>query len=403
MLGSKHNYTMALQTPGKAGYVFLRFNSYNDFKHYYLHSPTLIPRDESHITCAIVQGEGLPPGIHNYSDFEAVEERPSSYGTDCAKSTSIMFGYEVIEGYQCPYWDFDGELTEEDFNMLTQTIEKTFSGCRICVNLYNSNGKKVTGEEKYSYHVVVKGVFVRSHKECGELTAKIVAETNSSRLKAVYDASVYTSKRNLRLLGSRKLNDRRVKVFDRTLFVSDGYKSSHADDPLSMSLVSRTEDSLLYEISEAVKPTPIVFDDVERVDCGIRQEHYAQIQELLEQEYPNVFTPDRLVNGLLSMKRKTSARCKLCDKVHDSIGCFITRIRGEFFFNCYRKPKDRYSLSNTNGDDEVELFVVDETQKIADRIEQTPESSSRVIKTKRGDITVEAYIAKLVRMYGWSQ
>jgi len=173
MLGSKLSYTMALQTPGKTGYVFLQFKSYQDFRHYYLNAPTLVPTDRSSVTCTIIRGAGLPPGIHNYSDFEAHGE-----------ATPITFGYEVIEGYQCPYWDFDGELTEEDLDMLTQAIKKTFSNSLIRINLYNSNGKKVTGEKKYSYHVVVKGVFVRSHKECGELTSRIVADTSSSRLKA---------------------------------------------------------------------------------------------------------------------------------------------------------------------------------------------------------------------------
>jgi len=385
--GSRKTFTMALQNVNKSGYVDLEFDSYRDFADYYIRAPTLTPKDEDSTIGQVIRGVGLPMGTNRYSNFIAHEvDEPSP----------IIFGYEVIKGYQCPYWDFDGRVSEDDFKLLVKAIQELMPTQKICINLYNSNGKRMNGAEKFSYHVVVKGVFVKSHKECAALTSRVIEKTGSMSLKTVYDAGVYTSRRNLRMIGSRKVEDRRTKVFDRILFKSEGYRSAYTEDPLYMSLVIGTEDSVLFEVKvdEQVYFTERVFEG------GIKQENFAEIKELLEQDYSGVFEPDKLVNGLLSMKRKKSAYCKVCEKTHDRIDCFITLIRGEFFFHCYRNPKVKHSLSNAaNGEEEVEMSVVDEKDDDGGEIESAV--PQRMIKTRRGDIPIETYVKKLVKIHQW--
>lgn len=393
MLGIRSTYTMAIQNSGKAGYVFLSFDSYSEFKHYYLNAPTLVPKDVDSTIGEVVRGSGLSQGVHKYSDFN---KQPID------EAYPIIFGYELIEGYQCPYFDFDGELSNNEITVLANTIKHYFKDNAICVNLYNSNGKRMSGTLKHSYHIVIKGVFVRSHLECKELTSKLVAISKLPSLLSAYDSGVYTSKRNLRMLGSRKLDDRRTKVFDRTIYRSDNYRSPYIDDSLYMSLAIGTEDCVLYDVNLSEKPIVTNFTEYgQRDDYGVREEHISEIKELMEEEHPNIFTADKLTNGFLTMKRKMSSRCKICDRVHDSIGCFITRIQNEFYFNCYRMPKSRISLSRVE-DEDVEITVVSEIEE-SDGGETSSSVQESMIKTKRGEVTLTAYIDKLKRMHSWSQ
>lgn len=384
-------YELAMQIPGKQGYVFMSFDTYTDLKFYYINMPVLVPRDESSTIGVVKRGVGLGQGMNYYRDFQPLE-------TDDSTDTN-RYCYEIINGKRCPYWDFDGYLDDGDIIEITDAIKAELAPqYSICINLYNSNGKKPDGELKYSYHVIVKGVAMPDHRSCEELCKRIVSKCKSERIRSEFDSGVYSSKRNFRLLGSRKLGDNRIKVHDRLLYSSPNFRSAFIGDALYMSMSSAYIDSTPYAV--CIQPERATSTN------GITANDIEEIRHLVTEHFRDEFEIGRITNGILTLSRRKSGYCTICSRVHDKSDAFITVYNRLFQFRCYRNTRAPPIVLNQEDEEDIPIAILDDCDDTSKAQANTacsvPIEQERMIKHRFGETTLREYAARLRRIYGWS-
>lgn len=270
-----------------------------------------------------------------------------------------LHNYEIIIGNQSLYFDFDGreKISDEIFNRLSSVIKSKFKQ-NIIILLFNS-----IGFDKYSYHVVVKGVYFSNHITCGSMAKEIIKDVGD--LDSSFDSSVYTSRRNFRMLGSRKINSTRVKVFDRILFKDDDFKISYQDDIFRMSLITEICGELITMGCFEIKNAPINInlwteDDIKEV----------------EEFVSGNFTNAGIVNGILNLKRNRPSECVVCGRVHSSENAFATKNGDKLFFFCRRNIEKKHPIRQD--DWHIVLKVVDDEK--VENSQQTESSKDKILK-----------------------
>jgi hypothetical protein len=274
--------------------------------------------------------------------------------------------YEVIEGQQNLYFDFDGEL---DITTLADAIVQRYSlfeelyrkPLPVSIDLYSS-----CDSVKKSYHVVVKGVCFHDHIVCGRVAREVVdmASKVNPELGKSFDASVYTSKRNLRLLHSRKINSTRVKIFDGSVYRSPGYIAPKEDpvNRLLTSLVSYVIKCQCIGESATVKmPSPEIIETMS-------EDIVREALELVNERMPGVFYRREVRGRMLILNRNKPSMCCVCERVHDTDNAMVflehTSKGDTLIFRCYRDPSG--NSVPLRCDEEVSL--PDDTSKKSSRI-----------------------------------
>lgn len=245
--------------------------------------------------------------------------------------------YEIIEGRQCLYFDFDGDVNLE---LLTKLIVDWFNkyNSSIIINVYTSSDNELAKNTKISYHVIVKGVSFENHIVCGKVACEI-AET----LGESFDRSVYTSKRNLRMLRSRKVDSTRVKRFLRTTYRSTNYKSRYEDDPLYMSLVCCSYDSPLLNIKY---DKSVIYENI----ATLTTEDKNHMLDVVSNVLPGVFDKRDVKGSSIFLNRKKPAECPVCLRIHQNDNAVISLRNGKVYFTCFRDASNPMCLE---GDDEL--------------------------------------------------
>lgn len=372
---------LAMQVPNITGFVFIKFDTYIEMKHFVKTRP-----------CLMIPGHG----IYNYNDLEINDTM-----------TQQAHFYEVIQGNQCPYWDIDGISVDDvsieststqyknAFRIICDVIRKEFISHSIVVNLYDSSGYRADGKFKFSYHLVVKGVYVNDHISNKKLTAMImecyekvsISVNEHPILIDGFDQNVYTSKRNLRLLGSTKLNDRRVKRYASTLYQSPQYHSAYINDDLYMSMITCIMDADQYEIITVRK---------EYQHADISNEMIDRVLELTNYMFPGIFKLGQVTKGIINLRRQKPSYCNICQRNHDNSDAFVTNGNQ---FRCYRNPKSTPINLDQDQDEEVELVVSQTPTKSIALVQ----SDERMIKVKKSRIPLEEYVNKLIKLTNWVQ
>jgi hypothetical protein len=254
--------------------------------------------------------------------------------------------YEIISGKQSLYFDFDGEF---DFDILTSRIREKFKDEKIQVTLYSS-----CDAVKKSYHVIVKGIYFKDHVDCGIMAMNLASDLPS------FDACVYTSKRNLRLLGSRKINSTRVKKFDRVLYKSPSYKCRYEDDPLYMSLVTGIADSKLFEMGEIYTIPKREFQTAQLSEIEV-----VLMMEKVNTFFPHVFTKREVSGNSITLKRVMPFVCLVCDRKHDNENASVFKRGNSIMFRCFRNPTTTIELDN---DSEIEIPIISEEEIVHKKV-----------------------------------
>lgn len=277
--------------------------------------------------------------------------------------------YEIISGKQCLYFDFDSLqlIKNEDFEILAFEIKKTFPNNNIRIDLYNSNGF-----EKYSYHVIVKGIYFVDHLVCGSFAKKIIScLDNLKSLANSFDSSVYTSRRNFRLLGSRKLNSTRIKKFDKNLFFDKDPKFD-IDDQLNLSLITQIENSAIIEnpikIENSARINEIFFLSdpnlvnnskilIDHETSEWSTEQIVEIDNFLEKYFKDVFVRKNSDGNFILLSRKNPGMCITCKRIHTAENAYFFKNGKNIFFVCRRNNDAKY-LINENWSFEVKVKPV---------------------------------------------
>jgi hypothetical protein len=244
--------------------------------------------------------------------------------------------YEVIKEAQCLYFDFDGEFNAEP---LVEAIKVLCGKIPIRIDLYSS-----CDNIKKSYHVLVKGIYFEDHIKCGHFAKNVIKLAPMQS----FDSSVYTSKRNFRLLGSRKLNSTRIKIFSGTLFKSPDYSCRMENDALYMSLVIGTIDCRLMdvEIEERSRFTN---------NAVLQQSDKSIAMELINRLCPGIFEFREIRETSIFLTRKVSGMCPVCSRIHQNENAVISKRNNGFHFMCLRDTSQTITLED---DEEYELPVV---------------------------------------------
>jgi len=275
--------------------------------------------------------------------------------------------YEVIQGVQNLYADFDGETPLEGVldKVKAFVASRTF---RFAVLVFGA-----CDTTKQSYHVVVKGLHFPDHLECG-VRAKEVWGTFPS-----FDASIYTSRRNLRMLGSRKLDSTRVK---RLVGIHDfGYYPPDElllvkNDPFLLtknslvSFVDQTRSRLVQGLVSSKPSFPAGVASFGQEPNSHLSSRGAWSQALVHKAtlllnafFPGVFSFRDSNGGVLSFKRVKPARCPLCERTHDNEGVFLTLGSGAVISLHCRRNEDKRSLPLVEEEETINVQVVADSRQ----------------------------------------
>lgn len=262
--------------------------------------------------------------------------------------------YEVISGKQCLYFDFDGKESL-DFTPLVNSLLKEL-GPPIKVLLFNSSDTV-----KFSYHVIVRGIYLQNHLDCGYLAKKIIELTDCEKIKKYFDSSVYTSRRNLRLVGSRKIDNLRIKKFDSVLFGDEKYAFAE-------SLASNTTDGKLFEILERKVPEKNHLI----IDTEWSSENLDIAQKFIEEYYAGIFSISQSKN-FLNLKRERKGYCYSCCREHSAENSYIFKNKnGKMFFVCRRNNDKHIPI-----EDEEEVIYMFKKEPA---ISETPSAKDILLK-----------------------
>ena len=226
---------------------------------------------------------------------------------------------------------------------------------------------------KQSYHIVVKGIHFNDHNDCGEYAKNICRNIDT------FDSKVYSTKRNLRLMFSRKRDATRIKQFHSV--INYGYYSNEEIDIL------RTNSDPLF----AMKASLVTCIDFESICLSTENqpvvkkvtpftnlwndERMATGLALIDHFFPNVFRSDKIKENSIHLTRLRPFHCPLCNRSHDNDGgsLIIRRINGndKYFFTCFRNEEgtrlpliDREETNETLPTDVIDDTMIDERENL---------------------------------------
>jgi hypothetical protein len=269
------------------------------------------------------------PGAFKDKEFATYEEFQRFHMAETDSSH-----YEVIRGKQCLYFDFDGDV---DLQELKNAIIQKVGDKPIRIDVYSSSDKT-----KKSYHVVVKGIYFIDHLHCGHFAKEIISATDITS----FDMSVYSDRRNMRLLFSRKLNSTRRKIHNCVLYRHNNFSHSYEDDPLRLSLIIDIIDCELMETGFVKKPVRVTSEQLDEHDV---QEGLNFVQNF----YPNVFERREVKDGSIFLKRLRPYMCSICKRIHQNENAIVSRYNRKWYFKCLRKPDESRVL-----EDETECITI---------------------------------------------
>lgn len=253
--------------------------------------------------------------------------------------------YEVISGKQCLFFDFEGknDVHETDFPELASVIQEKFSGSPLRIDCYTSSGL-----EKISYHIIVKGIYFENHLATKKIADEVIFSLSDVNiLKNLYDASVYTSKRNLRLVGSRKLNSTRIKKFLKPIYINELFRENF--NKLEKDCINGLLNFRFSLASDIFLCLPIKIDipkiqekEFDKVD--FTEDELENINVFLEQTYPEVFKKERGDKNFFKLIRTKAHMCNVCGRTHDNDNAFIFKQNSGVFFGCHRDNSKNHTL-----------------------------------------------------------
>ena len=280
-----------------------------------------------------------------FADFEDAEEILDYTRTVLPKNKCF---YEIILGdqKQKPYFDIDvdditkdgDKIIEELINAIVAVLEpKMGLSLEENVLIFTSHGKS-----KWSYHVILDGIYFDNNHVNKEFMAQVISKMKHS--SEYVDTSMYSSKQQFRIVGSRKYGSERVKIPKINFSVGGvSYKSKMFDmsdlEILESSLVTFIESSFLLPFGDGRKPMRPFnnaldnnFDEAKVFNLAI------EVLEKYSQSNVDAFDFSRSDGSMITLKRVKASYCPLCLREHQNENPFITvSPNGCVYFYCRRK------------------------------------------------------------------
>lgn len=340
--------------------------------------------EEKFIVCATLPTENPKKPMRLFAGFNSLLEFVNHIKRI---PKNRWYFFEVILGNrpQKLYFDIDVKVEEldGDIDLFMQALLDSLIGRIIDafwryghqldlsknILLFSSNSDK-----KRSYHLIVDGFAVSTNVENRALAEEILDGFPQGYLDYI-DPAVYSTKQQFRLYLSQKPHSGRPKVFVE--------KWNYGPREI-ISELSSADPSLSTEMQEAVKLTqifmgsaitytnnckliPILFvapqEGIPRVkteydeDLEITEDHVKEIVTKADPNLFQIYKPDKIVGGLILLKRKRPAHCSLCNRIHENENAFLrVSEKGKVYFYCRRNANQNKYVTQITLPENTELF-----------------------------------------------
>ena len=208
-------------------------------------------------------------------------------------------------------------------------------------------------ENKKSAHIVLDRINVCNNNDAKEFYKHVIkyCPTTSKYI----DCAVYSQLQQFRLFKSSKIGQNRIKEFIPS-FVNKNKLVKYNIDYIKHyeKLPNTTEEEkefrkrykgikiLSGSLINYIKYPTIKFEQKEQKEIlrdKIEDDKIDEVINIIDTKYKNIYTYDKIINGLICIKRLIPSYCNICKRTHNSIDGFIFIKEGKFYLNCRRNEK----------------------------------------------------------------
>jgi hypothetical protein len=274
--------------------------------------------------------------------------------------------YEVILGsqQQKPKFDIDiskGTLTDEEHHKIfMRTLSDVFNGIEEVFDdldtYYDLNNIMLFtshNENKKSAHIVLDRINVCNNNDAKEFYKQVIKYCPDTY--KYIDSAVYSQLQQFRLFKSSKMGHNRIKEFIPS-FVNKNKLVKYNIDYIKHyeKLPNTTEEQkefrkrfkgikiLIGSLINYIKYPTIKFEQKEQKEIirdKIEDDKIDVVINIIDTKYKNIYTYDKIINGLICIKRIIPSYCNICKRTHNNIDGFIFIKEGKFYLNCRRNEK----------------------------------------------------------------
>jgi len=273
-----------------------------------------------------------------FSSFTTIEEL---YNYINLFDTYDKHFYEIILGSrkQKPHFDIDLDDRDENYikyhkneniDVVNSMIIKIITENILLINpfsiikTYTSNS-----DNKRSTHIIISNCYHDNNIEANDFY-NLVVDNIDSKYSTFIDKSVYKSVQQFRLLGSCKIDTKRVKIcnFESKLSDFETFKESMVSnvdiDVSKISMFNNTQ-KIKYNINKL-----------------ITNEEVDEILERFVKDVPDIktnFKVSNSKNNIITLRRQRPSLCKQCKRIHEHENPFIIKKDNISYFYCRRGKK----------------------------------------------------------------
>lgn len=316
--------------------------------------------------------------------------------------------YEVLlKGFNRKiFFDCDiDRITKYDFDLNDEKIDEFLEIlCESIINVCNTDYKITLkpeeiivftshGKNKYSLHLVVDNYYMIDNLQCKLFFDKVRAILPDWMVEFI-DSSVYSSRQQVRLMGSHATGDR-VKIFKTTWKYKGAdvvYPEWDKSEIFEKSLVGFIGGCKKIDPKEIIRKNYEKTEEYEEIDVD---KTISFCKEKMD-NFP--FKPLKLVGPSIILKRLQPSHCDICKTKergkppHTGENPFVTVFDGRVRFYCRRHPNDEYmDLGNIEEKCliaylEDNLYVEPGSAKNATVVDEKVAEDKKIIKDSAGKL-----------------
>ena len=229
-------------------------------------------------------------------------------------------------------------------------------------------------EIKWSYHIIINNWFCLNCNEVKEWYNRIIRNIDN-KYHIFIDNSIYNGNHTLRILGSTKKDEIRIKEFMKTWKYKDElitYKYEIKPNNENKELLYQIKESLIT-ITNKCKLLPIVFDEesqkkMKNLDPSfeIDDKLLEMIKYKIKDIYPDEFRIEKIVNNIIICVRERESYCWICERTHENQHPFLfvkeNKINENKFYEIYfscrrmtnRKMQKLFDINICNKKEQIE-------------------------------------------------
>jgi hypothetical protein len=205
---------------------------------------------------------------------------------------------------------------------------------------------------KFSYHLILNNWFCLDCHEAKEWYERILKNIDISYKKFI-DASIYSENHTLRIVGSTKKGEIRIKKFMTEWKYRDQiikYKYEIIPKTENKELLLQIKNSLITYTNNC-KLLPKIFDETQQrnnknfdINFECDEKLLEAIKYKIKEIYPDEFRIDKIVNNIIICVREKESYCWNCERIHEHQHPFLyikeikinNKVIYEIFYSCRR-------------------------------------------------------------------